>query len=314
MNDDRRPVRSKLPMRALFVAFVCYPRRRPIERTPSRAPNATMERGQVDASANVLTVSNLSVSYGHVAAVHDVSFEVAEGDCVALVGPERQRQELDRHGYRRARPPARTRRDLRPRSAKRRRCVHGPPRLHARARAPPALPAAVRRRQHHPRLLQPHPQPAAKAEASEAYRPGARAVPRAEAASMRQKAGTLSGGEQQMVAIARGLAADPGSSPSTSRASASPRRSARRVYDALARIHAAGTHAAHRRGGAAPGADRWQRARSRSATAWSGALMKLGNLIIAGIVTGSIYASFAAASRSGTACATSSTSPSATSR
>ena len=33
-----------------------------------------------------LRVTNLSVSYGRVAAVHDVSFDIDEGECVALVG------------------------------------------------------------------------------------------------------------------------------------------------------------------------------------------------------------------------------------
>ncbi len=37
--------------------------------------------------SSALAISNLAVAYGRVAAVHDVSFKVAEGDCVALIGP-----------------------------------------------------------------------------------------------------------------------------------------------------------------------------------------------------------------------------------
>jgi branched-chain amino acid transport system ATP-binding protein len=58
---------------------------------------------------------------------------------------------------------------------------------------------------------------------------------------LRQPAGTLSGGQQQMVAIMRGLASDPKILAVDEPCLGLAEAVSRRVYDALARIHAAGT-------------------------------------------------------------------------
>ncbi len=57
---------------------------------------------------------------------------------------------------------------------------------------------------------------------------------------MAQKAGTLSGGEQQMVAIARGLTADPRILAVDEPCLGLSETVSRRVYEALRRIHEAG--------------------------------------------------------------------------
>jgi branched-chain amino acid transport system ATP-binding protein len=58
---------------------------------------------------------------------------------------------------------------------------------------------------------------------------------------LRQPAGTLSGGQQQMVAIMRGLASDPKVLAVDEPCLGLAEAMSRRVYDALARIHQAGT-------------------------------------------------------------------------
>ena len=79
-----------------------------------------------------------------------------------------------------------------------------------------------------------------------------RPLPRAEAAPQ-AAAGTLSGGQQQMVAIARGLAADPKILAVDEPCLGLAEAVAKRVYDVLAQIHAAGHHADRRRGGTRAG-------------------------------------------------------------
>ena len=79
-----------------------------------------------------------------------------------------------------------------------------PPRHLAVARGPALLPAHDRAREPRARRL-----PAPRRERHERPRPRVRAVPAPEASARRQKAGTMSGGEQQMLAMGRALMADP---------------------------------------------------------------------------------------------------------
>ena len=47
----------------------------------------TDRREREESQSLALRVTDLAVSYGHVAAVHSVSFTIREGECIALVGP-----------------------------------------------------------------------------------------------------------------------------------------------------------------------------------------------------------------------------------
>ena len=198
-----------------------------------------MERGPVDASSNALTVSNLSVSYGRVAAVHDVSFEVAEADCVAIVGPNGNGKSSIVMGiaglvHRRGRVE-----------------IFGRP---ARSGDVAFMPRhgftlVPERRQLYPQLSVAdnivlgcfsRTRSLRRALTSEAHRQALELFPEL-ADRMRQKAGTLSGGEQQMVAVARGLAADPRILAVDEPCLGLAEAVAKRVYDVLARIHADGT-------------------------------------------------------------------------
>ncbi len=204
----------------------------------SWAPRAGAGVEPVRDGASALAISNLAVTYGRVAAVHDVSFEVAEGDCVALTGPNgngkssivmgiaglvhrRGRVEIfgrpapagdvvfmPRHGF----TLVPERRQLYPQLSVADNIVLG---SYSRARS-------LRR-----------------ARASQAYRQALELFPEL-SGRMAQKAATLSGGEQQMVAIARGLAADPRILAVDEPCLGLAETVSRRVYEALRRIHEAG--------------------------------------------------------------------------
>ena len=198
-----------------------------------------MERGQVDASANVLTVSNLSVSYGRVAAVHDVSFTVAEGDCVALVGPNGNGKSSIVMGiaglvHRRGRVE-----------------IFGHEAHSGDVAFMPrhGFTLVPERRQLYPDLTAADniilgcytwTRSIGKARRSDPYRKAVDLFPELKP-HLKQAAGTLSGGQQQMVAIARGLAADPKILAVDEPCLGLAEAVAKRVYDVLAQIHAAGT-------------------------------------------------------------------------
>jgi branched-chain amino acid transport system ATP-binding protein len=188
--------------------------------------------------ASALAISNLAVTYGRVAAVHDVSFQVAEGDCVALIGPNgngkssivmgiaglvHRRGRVDIFG----RPAPADDVSFMPR--------HGFTLVPERRQLYPQLSVAdniVLGCYSRIRSLR-------RARASEAHRQALELFPEL-SGRMAQKAGTLSGGEQQMVAIARGLAANPRILAVDEPCLGLAEAVSRRVYEALRRIHEAG--------------------------------------------------------------------------
>jgi branched-chain amino acid transport system ATP-binding protein len=186
-----------------------------------------------------LTVTGLSVAYGNVVAVHDATFTVAEGDACAITGPNgngkssilmgvtgmvRRRGEVTVFGA----------------TAK-----NGDVKWAARH----GLTLVPERRQLYPDLSTADniilgcytwTRSIGKARRSEPYGRAIDLFPELKP-HLKQAAGTLSGGQQQMVAIARGLAANPKILAVDEPCLGLAETVAKRVYDVLAQIHAAGT-------------------------------------------------------------------------
>ena len=196
------------------------------------------DRPRDASAAEALRVTELSVAYGNVPAVHDVSFSVSAGECVALVGPNGNGKSSIVAGVaglisRRGRVE-----------------IFGHP-------APPGdvmfmsrhgLTLVPERRQLYPQLsvadnvilgCYSRTKSLRKARTSSSYLAALSLFPELESRT-RQQAGTLSGGEQQMVAIARGLAADPQILAVDEPCLGLAEAVSRRVYEALGRIHAEG--------------------------------------------------------------------------
>jgi branched-chain amino acid transport system ATP-binding protein len=186
-----------------------------------------------------LSVAGLSVAYGNVVAVHDATFTVTEGDACAITGPNgngkssilmgvtgmvRRRGEVTIFGA--------TARNGDVRWAAR----HGLTLVPERRQLYPDLSASDNV------LLGCYTWTRAigKARRSDAYRRAIDLFPELNP-HLKQAAGTLSGGQQQMVAIARGLAANPRILAVDEPCLGLAEAVAKRVYDVLARIHAAGT-------------------------------------------------------------------------
>jgi branched-chain amino acid transport system ATP-binding protein len=192
-------------------------------------------------STNVaLAVSGLSVSYGNVVAVHDATFTVNEGDACAITGPNgngkssilmgvtgmvRRRGEVEIFGTKAPR--------------------NGDVRWAARH----GLTLVPERRQLYPDLsaydniilgCYAWTRSIGKARSSGPFGQAIELFPELKP-HLKQAAGTLSGGQQQMVAIARGLASDPKILAVDEPCLGLAEAIARRVYDVLARIHSRGT-------------------------------------------------------------------------
>ncbi len=186
-----------------------------------------------------LSVTSLSVSYGNVVAVHDATFTVAEGDACAITGPNgngkssilmgvtgmvRRRGAVEIFGTR---------------------APNGDVRWVARK----GLTLVPERRQLYPDLSAADniilgcycwTRSIGRAKRSVAYGRAIDLFPELKP-HLKQAAGTLSGGQQQMVAIARGLASDPKILAVDEPCLGLAEAVARRVYDVLGRIHEQGT-------------------------------------------------------------------------
>ena len=153
-----------------------------------------------------LRSSNLSVGYGGAPAIVDVSLEVEAGEIVSVIGPNGAGKSTLINaiaGMLRAR--ARRAAPRRRRSHPRRAASRLPPRHRAGARGPPPLRRHDGRGESRDRLLPPRGAPRAASRGSSASTRSSRCC----ASGAHQLAGTLSGGQQQMVAIGRALMAEP---------------------------------------------------------------------------------------------------------
>jgi branched-chain amino acid transport system ATP-binding protein len=203
------------------------------------SPAGTSASGTSATGKTALAVAGLSVAYGNVVAVHDATFTVAEGDACAIVGPNgngkssilmgvtgmvRRRGTVEIFGA-----PAR----------------NGDVRWAARH----GLTLVPERRQLYPELSAEDniilgcytwTRSIGKARRSASFGRAIGLFPELKP-HLKQLAGTLSGGQQQMVAIARGLAADPKILAVDEPCLGLAEAIAKRVYDVLAQIHADGT-------------------------------------------------------------------------
>jgi branched-chain amino acid transport system ATP-binding protein len=199
-------------------------------------PAQTQAQAQPQAA---LTVTGLSVSYGNVIAVHDATFTVTEGDACAITGPNgngkssilmgvtglvRRRGSVQIFGT--------TARNGDVRWAAR----HGLTLVPERRQLYPDLTA-------HDNIIlgcYTWTRSIGKARRSGSFGRAIDLFPELKP-HLKQAAGTLSGGQQQMVAIARGLAANPKILAVDEPCLGLAEAVAKRVYDALAQIHDEGT-------------------------------------------------------------------------
>jgi branched-chain amino acid transport system ATP-binding protein len=180
----------------------------------------------------------MSISYGNVVAVHDATFSVQEGECVAVVGPNGNGKSSIVMGIV----------GLAPRRGSVEVFGIEAPQGDVMWTARHGLTLVPERRQLYPALsvldnivlgCYSWTRNLRKARSSEPYQHALALFPDLEA-HFEQKAGTLSGGQQQMVAIARGLAANPRILAVDEPCLGLAEAVSKRVYEALAQIHAQG--------------------------------------------------------------------------
>ena len=182
-----------------------------------------------------LAVTGMSVAYGRVLAVHDATFTIAEGESVAIVGPNGNGKSSILMGIAGL--------------AQRRGTVEifgtAAPAGDVMWAARRGLTVVPERRQLYPNLSAADnivlgcyswTRSARKARSSDAFSFALELFPDLKP-HLDQAAGTLSGGQQQMVAIARGLAANPRILAVDEPCLGLAEAVSKRVYAALARIH-----------------------------------------------------------------------------
>jgi branched-chain amino acid transport system ATP-binding protein len=186
-----------------------------------------------------LAVTGLSVSYGNVVAVHDATFTVTEGDACAITGPNGNGKSsilMGVTGMVRRRGEVKIFGDQARNGDVRWAARHG-------------LTLVPERRQLYPDLsaydnvilgCYAWTRSIGKARSSGPFIRAIELFPELKP-HLKQAAGTLSGGQQQMVAIARGLASDPKILAVDEPCLGLAEAIARRVYDVLGTIHANGT-------------------------------------------------------------------------
>ena len=186
-----------------------------------------------------LNVKGLSVSYGNVVAVHDATFAVAEGDACAITGPNGNGKSSILMGVT---GMVRRRGGVE---------IFGRPAPSGDVRwaARNGLTLVPERRQLYPELSATDnillgcycwTRSIGRARRSGSFGAAIDLFPELKP-HLKQPAGTLSGGQQQMVAIARGLASDPKILAVDEPCLGLAEAVARRVYDVLASIHEQGT-------------------------------------------------------------------------